>query len=351
MIWGGFLGRLGALIDAYRSLSIIGMCKNAGKTTVFNQLLRELNENNEVFAITSIGRDGESSDIVTGTKKPGIYVRENTLIATTTQLLKWCDITKEILAATGISTPLGEVIILRALSDGNIQLAGPSINEQLITVSEMFRHFGAARVLIDGAISRKTLCSRKVTEATILCTGASYNKDIRTVVAHTAYFCEILNASSLEHQVVADIFKELSGNLSFKAILAREDGEILKVALMSELASVLYKKENAAFKYIFINGALSDAALKPLLMSNVPMKGRSIVTADSSKILLSAPIYEKIAIKGARLCVLEQTNLAAVTINPFSAYGYDFDKDEFMALMQESVNIPVINVEDQNVYD
>ena len=41
--------KLGDLIDAYKSLSMIGMCKNAGKTTVFNQLIRELNDKNEVF--------------------------------------------------------------------------------------------------------------------------------------------------------------------------------------------------------------------------------------------------------------------------------------------------------------
>lgn len=151
---------LGSLIEEYRSLSMIGMCKNAGKTTAFNQLIKELNDKNEVFAVTSIGRDGESSDLVTGTKKPGIYVHKGTLIATTAGLLKWCDITKEILATTNMSTPMGDVVVLRALSDGNIQLAGPSMNDQLIEISKIFNDFGAQRVLIDGAISRKTLCSK-----------------------------------------------------------------------------------------------------------------------------------------------------------------------------------------------
>lgn len=34
------------------------------------------------LGLTSIGRDGESTDVVTGTEKPGIFVREGTLIAT-----------------------------------------------------------------------------------------------------------------------------------------------------------------------------------------------------------------------------------------------------------------------------
>lgn len=343
--------KLGDLIDAYKSLSMIGMCKNAGKTTVFNQLIRELNDKDEVFAITSIGRDGESSDLVTGTKKPGIYVKAGTVIATTDQLLKWCDITKEILATTGISTPMGEVVVLRALSDGNIQLAGPSMNDQLITVSEIFRGFGAGRVLIDGAISRKTLCSRKVTEATVLCTGASYNKNIHTVVEHTAYFCEILGAGPVDNANVAAAAGGFKGDKTVKAVLLTKDGDSLALSSASGLSEALYKKENEAYAYIFINGALSDGILKPILLSNVPMKNRTIIVADSSKILLTAPVYEKIGIKGAKLCVLDQIHLAAVTINPFSAYGYDFDKDEFMEMMRAKVDIPVINVEDREVYD
>lgn len=341
--------KLGSLVEEYKSLSMIGMCKNAGKTTVFNQLIRELDDKHETFAITSIGRDGESSDLVTGTKKPGIYVREGTIIATTSGLLKYCDITKEILMTTNIGTPIGDVIILRALSDGNIQLAGPSMNEQLIAISESFKAFGAERVLIDGAISRKTLCSKRVTEATVLCTGASYSKDIETVVEHTAYFCEILSLNPVKNHRVAECIRRMKGQ--GKIILVSEDGREMSVPSFGKLSEALYDKANSAFKYIFINGALSDGALKPIIISNVPLKEKVIVVADSSKILLSAPLYEKIGIRGASLCVLDQIHLAAVTINPFSAYGYDFDKDEFYERMSERVDIPVINVEDKEVYD
>ena len=63
------------LVWGFRSVSIIGMCKNAGKTTVLNRLIQELSHSGQVLALTSIGRDGEDKDLVTGTKKPGIYDR------------------------------------------------------------------------------------------------------------------------------------------------------------------------------------------------------------------------------------------------------------------------------------
>lgn len=41
----------------------------------------------ESIALTSIGRDGERSDLVTNTKKPEIFVYDGTIIATAEKLL------------------------------------------------------------------------------------------------------------------------------------------------------------------------------------------------------------------------------------------------------------------------
>ena len=83
-------------LHSVKTMSIVGMCKNAGKTTMLNWLL-EQGRLQGVLGLTSIGRDGESTDVVTGTEKPGIFVREGTLIATAQDMLRLGDITKEIL--------------------------------------------------------------------------------------------------------------------------------------------------------------------------------------------------------------------------------------------------------------
>ena len=81
------------------AVAMLGMCKNAGKTTALNRLIRELGEAGvPAAALTSIGRDGEATDLVTGTEKPPIYMREGMLAATAEQLLPLCDVSREILA-------------------------------------------------------------------------------------------------------------------------------------------------------------------------------------------------------------------------------------------------------------
>ena len=79
-------------LHSVRTMSIVGMCKNAGKTTMLNWLL-EQGRLQGTLGLTSIGRDGESTDVVTGTEKPGIFVREGTLIATAQDMLRLGDIT------------------------------------------------------------------------------------------------------------------------------------------------------------------------------------------------------------------------------------------------------------------
>ena len=335
------------LIRHYRSVSIIGMCKNAGKTTVLDRIIREMDGNGRTLALTSIGRDGEDKDLVTGTKKPGIYVARGTLIATASDLvLRHCDITREILANTGVSTPMGDVVVLRALSDGSIQLAGPSVTSQLAHLRELFFQAGADLVLIDGALSRKTLCSRKVTEATILCTGASYNKSMDTVIEDTAYYCRILTLPETENEPLrleADRLEDPRSTVIFG------EGGGWTVPPGVQVTDALRKEEARGVQAIFFGGALTDHLVKPLIMSSEPLEGVTFVVRDSSKILLKRDNYEKLLRRGVGLQVLDTVNLVAVAVNPFSAYGFHFDKDELMAGMEACTGLPVINALEDTV--
>ena len=333
---------ISALIRPYRSVSIIGMCKNAGKTTVLNQLIRELNGNGQTLALTSIGRDGEDKDLVTGTQKPGIYVARGTLIATASDLiLRHCDVTREILATTGISTPMGDVFPPRPRGDGSIQLAGPSATSQLARLREDFFRAGADLVLIDGALSRKTLCSRSVTEATVLCTGASYDKNIDTVIEDTAYHCQILTLPETGDGALRRAAEGLEDPRS-TVLLAPQGPWVLPAGL--PVADALRKEEGRGARAVFFGGALTDHLLKPLIMSSEPLDGVEFVVRDSSKILLKRDNYEKILRRGVALRVLDSVNLVAVTINPFSAYGFHFSKDELRDRMEARIGLPVINV-------
>ena len=296
-----------------RTMSIVGMCKNAGKTTVLNWLLANSRQE-RILGLTSIGRDGESTDVVTGTEKPSIFVPEGTLVATAKDMLRLGDVTKEILATTGISTPLGEVVVLRARSAGYVQIAGPSITTQLRDVSQLFFELGAGQTIIDGALGRKSLGARTVAEGVILCTGASYHMSMEKVIEDTVNIYRIMN-------------------LPKAATLPPEPENGLEDCL---------KQHGEAL----VCGALSGSIVLPLLCSGLLRNGR-LVVKDPSKVLLKPDTLDKLQTRQVRLEAVDAARTLCITINPVSAYGWKFDKDLFYEKMSQAVDAPVINVKEE----
>ena len=58
---------------------------------------------------------------------------------------------------------------------------------QLARLKKRMFELGAAKVIIDGALSRKSLAMPAVSDAAILCSGASYSPDIRKTVEDTCF--------------------------------------------------------------------------------------------------------------------------------------------------------------------
>lgn len=307
------IAELVSRLQQVQSMSIVGMCKNAGKTTMLNWLLAHTGRR-QILGLTSIGRDGESTDVVTGTEKPSIFVPAGTLIATAKDMLRLGDVTKEILITTGIPTPLGEVVVMRARSDGYVQLAGPSITAQLREVSRMFFELGATQSIIDGALGRKSLGARNVADGIVLCTGASYNMSMDKVIEDTANFCRLMDLPKAD-------------------TLPPEAADGLEACL---------KEHGEAY----IAGALTDTMVIPLLRSGL-LRSSRLVVADPSKVLLKSDTLDKLAVRDVTLQTKDAAQTLCVTVNPVSAYGWKFDKDEFIDRMRQSVKVPVINVKEE----
>ena len=151
-------------------------------------------------------------------------------------------------------------------------------------------------------------------EGVVLCTGASYHMSMEKVVADTANIYRIMNlpkAETLPPEAEEGLEKCL-----------KEHGEALAP------------------------GALTDSMVVPLLRSGV-LRGGRLVVKDPSRVLLTPDTLDKLQTRQVRLETAEAARTLCVTINPVSAYGWKFDKDEFMARMKEAVDAPVINVKEE----
>jgi hypothetical protein len=335
---------LAELTGKYKCIAIIGMEKNAGKTTVLNHLLDSASD--KVTALTSIGYDGEQTDQVTNTSKPAIYVSCGTLIATADSLLNYCDITREILKMTSIHTSIGEIVILRALSDGYVRIAGPSITSQMDKVIEMFKNYNAEKIFIDGAAARKSTAAINAADACILATGASFSSSIDNIARQTAFYAELLNLPSVFNHEINKVFtsnyqQEQSTNMCY-ALKGNNSIFSLGSSLATDSADQAANLDNISA--LIFTGALTARFARRFLEKTRRLKDLELIVKDGTRILLNSDQYKEFKRRGAKFSVLKPANLVAITTNPQAPSGFQVDSVKLKNHIKQKTGLPVFDV-------
>lgn len=329
----------------YKTISIIGMSKNSGKTVALNHLIGEAIDAGIPIGITSIGRDGESLDIVTETDKPRIFVEEGTIIATSTGMLALGDANIEIMKVTEYRTPLGEIIIGKVRDGGYAQIAGPQRLSEIKAVSDMMLTLGAKFVIIDGALDRVSQAAPAISEATILSTGAVLSRDINKVMEETIHVVNTLGLPEIEDKVAKDIIRDLMEKDQIAVIDENNNIDIipLKTALNAGHIIGDHLRDNS--KYLVIPGSLVKNTLEDLTRSTRRYKNIEIVIRDGTKIFIQPKEWLKFMRQGVRIKVLDPINLVGITLNPYAPQGYYFEPVGFLSKMKSYINhIPVMDL-------
>ncbi|MDO5096352.1 MAG: hypothetical protein Q4D65_07290 [Peptostreptococcaceae bacterium] len=329
------------LIEKYKSVSFIGMSKNAGKTTTLNFFINEA-RGNFTLGLSSIGRDGETLDRVTGTAKPRIYIHKGTIVTTAAACLKLSDATLEILEVTDIHTPMGAIVISRAVSDGYIELAGPSTNYQTRYAIERMFEYGAQKVFVDGALSRKSFASPSVAEATILSTGAAISGNFNRIIEETVHSYRVLTVPKFfDDEIISILEKDESSVMLMdeeKNIFYRADVTIIGNEKM------IAEQIDDHTRIIYTSGAITDAFVD-LILRNLKLKAKpSILVDDGTKIFVNASNLARLQTKGIGIYALSEINVVGITVNPFSASDYAMDSQKIIGALEKYINIPIFDV-------
>ena len=180
----------------YRSVAVVGMEKNCGKTECLNYILRNLPSDGPGVCVTSIGLDGERTDQVTGTAKPEIVLRSGMFFSTSETHYRSRRLVSEIVDVSGETTALGRLITARVALEGKVILSGPSSTVSLKRWMDSISGFGIGLTIIDGALSRKSSASPAVSEAMVLATGAALSCNMPALVDRTAFCVEMIESGS-----------------------------------------------------------------------------------------------------------------------------------------------------------
>lgn len=314
------------------------MAKNAGKTTVLNQILSEYNE--EVIALTSIGLDGEKIDTVTNKPKPRIEVKKNTLIATAYECLKECTFQYVLHERTNINTALGEIVIVEAISKGLALVAGPSRKSEMIKLVKALKKYDPLNIFIDGALFRKSIAASNVSDSIILASGASYNIDMKVVINDTKILVDQLHLKQINERVYNQVL-----HYKFNAICTHKNEWFRLQSLWDEVNKYLIQNElSSNSKYLYLKGALTDNIIKQIIEVRHKLKNLTIIVRDATHIVCSYNFFKKLEKMNVKVKVVNEIELLFVTYNPHSPYGYDFNNGKFRDEIKNKISTMCINV-------
>lgn len=323
----------------HKSLSIVGMEKNTGKTECLNYIIGRLKDSGTKIAITSIGIDGETVDQVTKTHKPEIEIYPDTLFTTSENHYRTRRITSEILNISKQSTSLGRLVTARAKSRGKLIFSGPTNTMWIKDVISEMKDFGSQLTIIDGALSRKSLGSPSVTDCMILSTGAAVSHDANELIRKTKFVYNLINIEEYKSPVSDKLVETERG------IWAIDDKEeIHDLGIDSTL--LLENKKDKLFEFgttIFASGIVTDKVLNLLRMQK-EIQNTKLIVKDFTRIFVTPESLYSYLSKGGKIKVLLRTKLIAVCVNPTSPSGYIMNSEKITAELSEALNISVYDI-------
>lgn len=309
----------------FRSLSIVGLEKNTGKTECLNYVLGRLPVEGRRICVTSIGLDGERTDQVTATPKPEIDLRKGYYFATSEKHYKSRRLVSELLDISDETTSLGRIITARVLSQGKVLLSGPASTSSLKRWMGDVERLGIDLTIVDGALSRMSTASPAVSEAMILSTGAAYSANLPTLLQKTAFVVEMIGLPVYDGPAEGDNIITISSLAAGKPEI-KENGTVLK-----------------------ISGALTDRFLSQVSQDK-RIKGLTVTVKDFTRIFTTVQTYNSFLKAGGRLMTERSSKLIAVCVNPVAPNGYVLDSDKLCSELSKRIGLPVYDII-KNKYD
>lgn len=307
-----------------------------------NYILEEAFDEGLLIGVTSTGRDGETSDLVTGSEKPKVYLFADTIVSVPVKLYELAETGLEILKRTEYRTALGNILICRVAESGYVQIAGPgSIVEHKKLCEDMLR-FGLDIIFIDGAIDRKSIASPKTSDAIVLATGAVISRSLKVIVEETVHIVSLYGSDLVGDERVLELLAQEDDD---KVILIDDAYKTSVLAVKTGLGSGLLLDQaiDEHTKFVYIPGAFTESIIReinPQKLSNF-----TVLLPDPTRVFIGALKWQQLKKKGLHVQVLENINVAAITVNPYAPAGYAFDHEVLRSSISEALpHIPVFDV-------
>lgn len=324
--------------------SVIGLSKNAGKTVTLNHVIRAAAERGLTLGLVSTGRDGEEKDAVTELPKPRIWAPEGAWIATAQKALAAGTAEVQVLQELPHATPFGRVLVGRVSRAGEVLLIGPGSARRIAELLGALEACHTQLCLVDGSFDRMAAAAPAVTGRVVLAAGAAYSASMGETVAQVRHLLDLFDLPPVPGLYDLPVARAArTGSVS----LAFSHGEPQPVNVVSALADpepiADACEEAGAGALLVLTGALSDRLLLTLVKRRIYDVG--IVVHDPTHILVGRNLWRRWRSQGGRAYVRHPVRLLAVTTNPHSPVGQDYDPLAFCEAIAAIAGRPVFDLE------
>lgn len=323
-----------------KSVSVVGLEKNTGKTECLNYILRRLPSSGLTIAVSSAGTDGERVDQVTGTSKPEIFLREGIIFSTSEKYYRERRVLSEVLSVSQKGTSMGRIVTAKVLSGGKILLSGHPATEDLRQwINDVTDRYGADIAIIDGALSRMSIASPAVTEGMVLATGAALSASIETLVRKTAYVASLIAIPATEINI--GISKEMPSRGIWRV---EKDGSVNSLGYESSLtAGSILPEEVRGAAAVYASGAVTDKFLNQM-QTLLVKDGIELIVRDFTRIFATSGHFNAYIRSGGSIKVLNKSRLIAICANPVSPEGFVLDSAKLCGLLEKASGLPVYDI-------
>ncbi len=328
--------------DCRKKLAIVGICKNAGKTTILNAIIQH--HSSIKWGVMSTGRDGEQEDVLYKTPKPQVHLNQGAIFCADATTLDAHGSAVSILRKTIWQSGGKQLWIARAEQEIYTEIGGPQSVSAQIACANLIIRLGAEKVLIDGSLDRKSIALSDSLDALILAVGAGYGD----VTAIREELTRLLSLSSVPsyHEISPAVRKNL---LDAELVQLRYKDKWHKTELSSligaEKAVLKLLDDNPSPEAIYIPGAYTEQVHNRL------------GSALKCKLIFRHPECIKLGSKELAGFLKEQHplclipfNIQALTLNTSAIGAPPQDADSFRHAIRSSFpTLEIIDIMEQNV--
>jgi hypothetical protein len=335
------IGKLISRVKELRTIAIVGLSKNSGKTSFLNFLLSRIDSNKNCIGVMTTGRDGESIDLVFHSEKPMVSLPSNIIFSTFLSEANKQSPFIEILKVTNISTPLGRIVIARTINSIETQIIGPPNVKHQQRIIDFFYGYGSDMIFIDGSLNRKSILLSEDCNGVIYLAGASFSNRLDDIITELMKEYHKSQIPCIEDDKMKNELMGLSG----------KHGVVLKTGrdyLVYDSILTSYKEirriinQGSIVDYLFISTSFTDKVFEYLDLTLKRDKIK-IIFSNSFNIILNSTNYYKFV--NNHVYLLRNIPLIGIGVNSFS------DKGDVMNCMnlrqkiaQNFPDVPVIDI-------